>query len=282
MISVIVLSLLTGCSVIGKYFDKDEPTFDIQLDYRDWTPSATEEAALEQARERWEAVIIEGLIDDSVYITQEMVDGDGADTPCRTYDDSVDDLIVFVSIDSTIPARAAGRACLIRDYSPYLTLAGGILLHPSLLDGGDDADDLMNTFTHELGHVLGLKSGVWNVDVDNDGTWERNLLPGINSGCPDSDQQIFFQGDEAKDAWQDLGGSGKVPMEEDGALGTRCEHWDKDWLGSEVMTGWGAEGEDERPLSIVSVMALKDMGYKVDSSQAEPFELSDPDADTAQ
>jgi hypothetical protein len=277
--SFMLLALLSGCSLIGKFFEEDDPSFHIELDYRGWSPSATEEAAIDEAVGRWEAVITEGLYDDSVEITQDMVDADGPDTPCRTYDDTVDDLIVFVSVDATMTAQAAGRTCLIREDSPYLTLAGGILVSPSLLDGGSASSELMDSFTHELGHVIGLKSGVWNIDIDDDGSWERNLLPGINSGCPSS-QQIFFQGDAAKDAWQDLGGSGKVPMEDDRLLGTRCEHWDKDWFGSEVMTGWGSE--EERPLSIVSVMALKDLGYKVDSSEADPFELTGLGDDTGE
>lgn len=59
-----------------------------------------------------------------------------------------------------------------------------------------------------------------------------------------------------------------VPIETDGAEGTKCVHWDEDCFQSELMTGINT-GEQE--LSRITIAGLEDLGYTVDYSSATPF-----------
>ena len=71
----------------------------------------------------------------------------------------------------------------------------------TVLDGGGSEDMRETVFRHELGHALGLSPGAWNVDLNQDGELDRELLPGHEGTCP-IDSELTFAGSQAAAAWQ--------------------------------------------------------------------------------
>ena len=140
----------------------DPRSFDIDLVF---VGPATEEirsAALQMA-ERWTEVITGDLRD--VPVPDNVV-------PCLTVEHrfhaTVDDLVVFVEVESLDGPAGAGGSCLTRDrYTPYearrhhgssLPYMGSILLDTELVAGGREAwgGFFAQVILHEIGHALGF------------------------------------------------------------------------------------------------------------------------------
>jgi hypothetical protein len=118
---------------------------------------------------------------------------------------------------------------------------------------------LGDVITHEMGHVLGIGT-IWNL---------KGLLSGTNGNNP------VFTGMNAKKEFGTLKGTGPkpVPVENTGGPGTRNSHWRDTVFVNELMTGFVAGPPN--PMSRMTVASLKDLGYKVDLSKAEAFDLPD-------
>src|SRR5690606_30288103 len=70
--------------------------------------------------------------------------------------------------------------------------------------------------------------------------------------------------------WQALGGTGDVPVEENGVPGTGCSHWDEETFGDELMTGYIALATS---LSTITIGSLDDLGYEVNYAAADSYTL---------
>jgi hypothetical protein len=109
-----------------------------------------------------------------------------------------------------------------------------------------------------MGHVLGI-----------------GTLPGWSSNQAGAGTLTSsFVGPRARGAWQELGGNGAVPVENNGIPGTTDSHWRESVFDRELMTGYEDAGRD--PLSRLTVAALGDLGYGVNLSSAENFLLPMP------
>jgi hypothetical protein len=64
-----------------------------------------------------------------------------------------------------------------------------------------------------------------------------------------------------------------VPVENTGGTGTADGHWRETVFRSELMTGWISVGS-AAPMSRTTISSLGDIGYSVDVSQADPFDLA--------
>jgi len=245
---------------------KADGSFTIEMRYQGWTPNSDERAAIEEAADRWERVIVDDLVDEELYISQEAVD-DLGETPCFAVEETIDDVVVFVSINDNQRTSFVSHVCTRRSEPPFETSTGGIWLGTPALDGGTFFNELHDSVTHEIGHVLGLRASAWNLDIDGDGIWERNLLPDMPE-C--GNEPIHYVGPLANSIYQDLGGTGQLPMEDQGQTGTACEHWDAGVLDGEIMTAFGGS---ERAISAITVGAIEELGYGVSIDNAEPYEL---------
>jgi hypothetical protein len=118
---------------------------------------------------------------------------------------------------------------------------------------------LVDVITHEMGHVIGIGT-IWE---------DKGLLAGAGTNNP------RFTGKNAKRAYGKLRGSGPtaVPVENTGGAGTRDGHWRESVFKNELMSGFISESGN--PLSRVTVASLKDLGYRVKLSAAEPYSLPD-------
>jgi hypothetical protein len=144
-------------------------------------------------------------------------------------------------------------------------------LNTSYLADLEDQGDLRETLVHEIGHVLGFGTN-----------WEfgpfalLDYEPSAGETCETVDtftQLPVYTGAMGVDAYHDLGGSGDIPVEADGQIGTKCGHWDEDAFGHELMTGFLEENQ-HNPLSEMSIASLEDIGLEVDRSQAEPYDMA--------
>lgn len=217
--------------------------------------------AFEAAAQRWQEIItadvpdVSGAIDPAVCLVSGQAPLSG-----------VDDLVIYASI---IPFDASepdllGQAgpCFFRKTS-FLTIVGTMAFVDNKLDGLLQANQLTDTVTHEMGHVLGI------------GTHWNNV-PNIATGLGDSKQcgtNPEFIGTNAVREYRALGGTGNIAIENQGGPGTCDGHWKESIFGAELMTGVLNNGVPN-PLSRITLGSMQDLGYSVDLSKANGYSIS--------
>ena len=218
--------------------------FDIELVFLD---SFTEDQkhALRLVALRWMSVIAEDLPD--YEFTQGWSGGCGDHTYEITAGERIDDLRIYMTTfgeDAHPTAVGWGGPSLLRDetHLPVLGCMGFYLERANLLTTG----------LHEIGHVLGFVSRVWEEF-------------GFYQNPPDGD--THFNGPLATAAFDNAGGreykSAKVPLQKVGS------HWRGEvFERGELMLPWGG-GQ----LSAITVQSLADLGYGVDVTQADAYTL---------
>lgn len=210
--------------------------------------------AVERAADRWRNVVIADLPDVPVSLRANMC-LQGQPALSRVVDDIVV-FIGFVSIDGA--GKVLGRAgpCVIRN-GIDLPIAGLLNLDSDDLVQIEQIGLLDDLVLHELGHVLGFGT-LWSA---------RDLVSGAGGSDP------RFTGENAIDAYRDLGGSrSSVPVENAGQEGTRDAHWRESTFNDELMTGFLSARAN--PLSAVTTQSLRDLGYAVDAAASDAFVLA--------
>lgn len=251
--------------------------FDLVIRWQTPPPPEAIQAAAE-AEALLESIIWEDLPDEVVTATPVCpLPGEG---PTVTVDETIDDVLVIARIgpiDGLGGAGAQGFPCLIRDPGTQ-TIVGFIRLDEAEFAAIDQ--DLRREFVlHELVHALGLVPGVLNLTTP--GGFSRNCLQLPSQGAPNPlVQDSHFSCPGARRGFDQIGGTRyaglKVPLENGATrpLGanTLNHHWRKTSLRNELMTGWFIAGQ-RAPLSVVTVGALEDLGYRVSYPAAEPLVL---------
>jgi hypothetical protein len=93
---------------------------------------------------------------------------------------------------------------------------------------------------HEMSHSLGFGS-----------IWDRLGL--VSNG--------EFTGSHAVAEFHDMGGTGNIPVEQDGGSGTAGSHWDEETFHNELMTGYIDDGENY--FTEMSAAQFADLGYVI-------------------
>jgi hypothetical protein len=244
--------------------DNGTPTgFAIMLCYRT-TMTASQRQAFVNAASRWGTIITGDLAD----VTANFIGACGGTVPI--YNGTVDDLLIFATVEPIDgPNNIVGSAgpCFIRN-------PGGVLTQPIIGSMRFDSADLVNlenagllnsVILHEMGHVLGV--GVLWAD--------KNLL--VNPSTASQTLDTFYNGVNGLAGFDAIGGStytggNKVPVENRGGSGTINGHWRENVLQNELMTGTINNGSN--PLSLLTVRSLQDLGYSVNTANADPFFLT--------
>jgi hypothetical protein len=233
-------------------------------------PPASQRQAFEDARARLEQVVTGDLPDITVNIAATSWCGN---TPLS---ETVDDLLIFVQVASIDgPGNILGQAapCFVRS-SSRLPVVGFMRFDSDDLAMLESQGTLGSVILHEMMHVVGF------------GTIWREAAIGLLTGAGTTDP--YFTGSGARDAFLNHNGGSlyagiPVPVENTGGTGTADGHWRETIFHGELMTGWISVGSTS-PMSRTTISSLGDIGYAVDVSQADPFDLASAvrlDADAA-
>ncbi|NLA35270.1 MAG: hypothetical protein GX868_06235, partial [Actinobacteria bacterium] len=203
------------------------------------------------AAARWESILTSGFASTTI----DFVDGAcEVNAPTRRY--AIDDLEIAINIMPIDGAGGtlgmAGPCYLVGGTRPVF---GMMQLDIADIAGLRSSGRLVDTLTHEMGHILGIGT-MWG---------GAGLLAG-------GDADPVFTGTHAVASWNELGGTGPVPVEDTGGSGTRLAHWRESVFDQELMTGWLEYGR-ANPISAVTIASLKDLGYSVDASKKDPYSL---------
>ncbi len=234
--------------------------------------SAPVQAAFDSAVAYWQRIIY-GDQSDVVFTNSSVCGG------LATLNETVDDLVILARFDSIDgPGQVLGSAgpCSIRT-SNALTLVGQMRF-----DTADVATLIANgTFNavilHEMGHVLGFTSGIFNTQagITNQRTCAQLLSSTGNV------QDTHFNCPLAVAAFDSIGGTSytggnKVPLENCGpaspagcGTGNVNSHWREPTFFNELMTGYLNAGAN--PLSVLTIAVFGDLGYTVNYAAAQTY-----------
>ena len=170
--------------------------------------------------------------------------------------------LVFIStgeIDGPNGSLALTRVCAVsgRDTLPVISQ---IQLDQADIATMEQLGTLAGVITHEFGHVLGFNPGSY---------LPRNLTGGGTS-------DPYFSGITARAEFAKHGAwytGATVPLENRNGNGPNDPHWRYYVFGDELMVGESAVGT-RSPLSSITLGYFKDLGYEVDFSVADSYEVT--------
>ena len=240
-----------------------ESPFDIELVFLGYF-TRQEQDILRRAADRWEAAIQADIPDYT--FSKPDIEGCGLDNfftiPAG---DRIDDLRIYVAKYSFEESAPQGQMSIMLARSSALPIMSCVQLNERELS--NRPDDLWNTALHEIGHSLGIGT-TWNYtegdqynSVGGNGWKDSGMLRDLHGA------DAHFAGPQAIAAFDQAGGTNyqgaKVPTEQNGA------HWHFGVLYGELMS----RGGSTNALSAITLGALSDLGYTVDFSAADPYEL---------
>ena len=170
--------------------------------------------------------------------------------------------LIFVSvgaIDGPFGSLALSRICAVssRDMLPIISQ---IQLDPTDIVSMEVQGILQGVITHEIGHSLGFTPGTYTA---------RNLASG---GTTDP----YFSGPTARAEFAKHGAwytGTTVPLENRNGNGPNDPHWRYEVFRDELMVGEIAVGL-RTPLSSITLGYFQDLGYEVDFSVADSYEVT--------
>lgn len=239
--------------------------FDIEVVYLGEI-SLERKEMFEEAAERWEAILADGLPD--VDFSKRNFPAGECGTESPAVADTVSDLRIFASIgpidgDRNVLAQAGPCALRNDTYLPVLGVMSFDEADIPFLEA--EAGGLRGVVLHEMAHVLGF-GPIWGAEA-------ANLLRNPALGDPGAD--THFVGELAVAAFDAAGGrswdGAKVPVENSGIPGSTDGHWRESVFANELMTPNYDSGSD--PLSAITIQAMEDVGYVVNALEGDDYRL---------
>ena len=230
-----------GVEVLLSPYERTFPDspFDIELVFVDDFTEAEQEVWHRIAR-RWESAIQMDFPDYTFSDTWSS-----SASVVIPIGEQIDDLRIYITRFNSNRLLGTGAPLLLRSSSMP------ILGHIEISQLVSTLPELWEVGLHEIGHVLGIGS-----------LWDGGGLI-RNRGTADA----HFAGSQAIAAFDQAGGSDyqspKVPTDRDVA------HWHRSVLSDELMS----TSPRNNILSAITLGALSDLGYTVDFSAADPYEL---------
>ncbi len=245
------------------------------------TPDPLLRVAVDSAARRWSRIVTGSL--STELITQTNLTCANI-TGLSLVNRSISSLLIFMQLAPIVSPTpglvtlGSAGPCLVRT-SNGLPVVGGMRLNSDYLLNNLGVNQRTDVVLHEMGHTLGFGTN-WT------GIPGIPALPVLLSGATSTSRtgNPVFTGASALAQYLALGATGSptsVPVENCGGGGTLNGHWREDAVGSgggfgtELMTGFISAPVGQRnPLSKLTIASLKDMGYVVDSTQADPYTLN--------
>lgn len=171
-------------------------------------------------------------------------------------------LLVFVSIaDIDGPSRnlAYTQVCSVSEQDK-LPILSHIRIDRADLDSMQARGILPAVITHEIGHALGFNP--------------ESYLPKHLAAGGTSDPH--FTGATARSKFEEHGAwytGVTVPLEDGSGRGPNDPHWRMSVFGDELMVA-AASRDLKAPLSVITLGLFADLGYEVDFSVADPYEVA--------
>jgi hypothetical protein len=263
--AALVLLALVGCGGDGQT-DPSNVKSQYNITVRFLTdPTRNQMLAFSEAETRWEGIVTGDLPD----VNQNLGANECGENPATN--GPFDDLTIFVTIkpvDGVGSVLGQSGPCFVRDPGD-LTVIGRMEFDEDDIEQLEQEGSLTAVITHEMGHVIGFGT-LWGSD---------NLDLLRNPSQPDPDPPLadtHFIGADAIAAFNEAGGTdyagAKVPVMNTGGAGTVNSHWRDGVFDPELMTGYLSAGPN--PLSAVTIASLRDLGYTVNLTKADPFSLN--------
>jgi Big-like domain-containing protein/leishmanolysin len=265
---ITVIAQIASTTLTTSFTETGVSPFSIELQFLTDATTAQRDA-FEKARHRWERIIVADV--PNVQLSA-MAGTCGTNSPALSR--SVDDVLILVTlgpIDGTGNVLGQAGPCFVRNGS-RLPVLGIMKFDTADLDFLETQGLLQPVILHEMGHVLGYGT-IWT-DL---GLLADPACPGPpNDPMCSETHDPHFTGGQALAAFNQVGGasysaSAKVPVENTDSVGTADAHWRESVFGNELMTGVVNIGDN--PLSVVTVASMKDLGYSVSLTGAEPYNL---------
>ena len=224
--------------------------------------SAEHQALFTNAATRLRGIITGDVINVAVGASRDLASDCGIAGLPTLPAGQIDDVIIYAAvqpIDGAGKILAQAGPCLVRDAANLrLTVVGVMSFDIADLNNLATGGRLQDVITHEMLHVIGIGT-LWD---------ERSLL--VDKGL----STVNYSGAQARSACIQMGGSApcvsNVPVENTGEAGTRDGHWRESTFDTELMTGF-AENSGPMPLSLMTVGALADLGYVVNTAAADAY-----------
>ena len=230
--------------------------FNMDLAFTSAVSSAVRED-VRDARDKWEMVLKDTEFTSWRLTTHRTCLG--VRIPAGTVDDHVMGVHV-TPIDGKGGFLAVATYCFAQhDGTPLISAA---LIDEDDLEQILDEDVLIPIMFHEMGHGLGFPDHWFNHD----------LVDTLDASDP------HFEGELAIEAFDDAGGDDydggeKVPIQR-----RTFGHWRESVFGDEIMSPAVDLENDELPVSAITLQSFADIGYTVDVSQADDYELPEAEA----
>ena len=227
-------------------------TFDIELGFTSFV-TETQKEHIRAARDSWASILAATELSDIAFNRE--VDCFGLTTTVGTVDDHLV-LVDVTDIDGVSGTLARAGYCYRRAIGgfPVGPIVSAIQFDAADIERVLAAGNLAGLAFHEMAHGLGFTDGYWE---------DRGVLD-------DDDTDPHFTGGLAVAAFNAAGGTtytgNKVPISSDHS------HWRESVFGHEVMTPALRVGT-ARALSAITIQAMADVGYSVDASLADDYDL---------